>query len=151
MPIKTDDTGLQKKLNALDKSLKSRKDRFVTGKFIVEMIVKRTRDKGQGVSRTGARTSKLRKVSPGWAIARQKESRHPNAASGRESNLTFKGTMLDSLTVLGATKDKFFIGFRTSEQADKAEGNALNGRPFMFLSKGEITKTSDFIKKQILK
>ena len=151
MATKIDTTGLERKLRKLDLSLTDRKSRFLTGKFIVEMIKKRVRDEGKGVSRTGANTSKLKRVSDSWAINRQAFSRHPKAATGFNSNLTFKGTMLDSMTVLRATKDQLFIGFKSRKESDKAQGNADRGRPFMFLSRGEITKTSDFIKKQILK
>lgn len=151
MAVKTDKRSLERKLRSLEKSLTDRRSRFLTGKFIVDMIVKRTRDEGKGVNRTGANKATLKPVSEAWAIRRQMESRHPKAATGLKSNLTQTGKMLDSLTVVRATKDQLFIGFKSQKESDKAKGNADRGRPFMFLSKGEITKTSDFIKKQLLR
>lgn len=147
---KVDDKQLQKRLKALNDRLESRDDNFITGQFIVRMIKKRTRKEGRAAKRTGANLSKIKDVSPEWAARRAKLSRHPEAASGRKSNLTFQGTMLNDLSVLGATGSNFFIGFNSEKEADKAEGNEARGRPFMYLSKGEITKTEQFIKKQIL-
>lgn len=152
MPTKVDSTNLERELNAVKSQLKKRKIMFLTAKFVISMIVKRTRDEAKGVSSHRGRKESLKKVSPEWANFRKKiADKHPKAPKGRKSNLTFKGTMLDSLTVLKVTNDNFFIGWNESKEADKAKGNADRGRPFMFLSRSEVTKTSDFIKMQILK
>lgn len=153
MPIKVNDKKLQKKLDDLNDALTDRKSQFLMGKYIVGLIVERTRGKGQGVKRTGANASKLKNVSDAWAARRAKlPGKSPKAATGKKSNLTFRAKMLDNLNVLsvGTTKG-VIIGYPDPLQADKAEGNEKRGRPFMYLSRGEITKASDFLKKQILK
>lgn len=153
MTVKVDDRKLQKKLKDLNDALTSKKSQFLMGKYLVDLIVERTRGKGQGVKQTGANASKLKNVSLEWAERRAKaKGKHPEAASGRKSNLTFRGHMLNNLNVLSVGTSKgLIIGFPDPLQAEKAEGNEARGRPFMYLSKGEITKASAFLKKQILK
>lgn len=153
MAVKVDDKQLQKKLKDLNNALTSKKSQFLMGKYLVGLIVERTRGEGKGVKRTGGNKSKLKSVSPEWAIRRAAEpGKHPQAATGVKSNLTFRGHMLNNLNVISAGTGKgVIIGFPDSKQAEKAEGNEARGRPFMYLSRGEITKASEFLKKQILK
>lgn len=153
MPIKVNDKKLQKKLDDINKALKDEKSQFLMGDFIVRMIVQRTRDDYRGVKGTGKNTTKLKDVSDAWASRRKKiKGKSKKAATGKKSNLTLTGDMLNDLSVLstGTTKG-VIIGYPDPLQDDKAEGNEKRGRPFMYLSKGEITKASDFLKKQILK
>jgi len=145
-----DDSKLQKRLKALSDSLETKEDNFIVGKFVIGMIKKRTRDDGKAAKRTGANLSKIKDVSKAWAERRAKLSKHPKAASGTKSNLTFRGTMLDDLSVVKATKNGFFIGFTDDKEELKAEGNEARGRPLMYLSKGEKKNNEQYNKKQIL-
>lgn len=143
---------LQKKFDKLLKNVNDRKTFQSLGFYIISTVRDRTRDKGQGVSRAGGRAAKLRKVSKEWAERRlRSKNRHPKAATGRTSNLTNTGTMLDNMIIKRASKKGVLIGFRNQKEEDKAQGNADRGREFMFLSGKEIRDSTDYLKSLILK
>lgn len=108
------------------------------GELVVDTIVARTRYKGQGVDKSGGRADKLDRVSDKYAAWRKKQKRHPDAAKGKKSNLTFSGDMLDSVAVTSAKQRTFEVGFNDDDEAKKAKGNAERGRPFLHLTGREI-------------
>lgn len=116
------------------------------GGYIIKTIRARTRGQGRGVGSPGGYAVKLRRVSDKYAKWRVKQSRHPEAATGEASNLTFKGTMLDSLIIKQASRTNLFIGFKSQKQADKAQGQAEQGRRFLFLSGKEAKDAANFVK-----
>lgn len=150
MVVKVDNRNLKRRFKALNDRINSTRDRKEVGFFIISTIRDRTRKKGKGVARAGGRVRTLKPVTKQYAKWRKKQKRHPQAASGRKSNLTFSGKMLNDLIVKRATKTQLLIGFRTQLSEDKAEWQSDQGRPFMFLSRGEIQKTTEFIKDKIL-
>ena len=150
MAVSVDSRELKKKLDRIVKSLNSKNRNLVMAKWTVDTIRDRTRGTGRGVPRVGANLRKLKNVTPEWA-ERRKAGARSDAATGLNSNLTYQGTMLDKLQVLSASKNNFFIGWRSQKEAKKAEGNEARGRPFMYLSKGEITKATNFLRREILK
>jgi len=108
------------------------------GELVVDTIVARTRYKGQGVDGSGNRARKLKNVSPKYAKWRKKQKRHADAATGKKSNLTFSGDMLDSVKVTSAKQRTFEVGFSDKDEANKAKWNAEKGRPFLHLTGREI-------------
>lgn len=116
------------------------------GGFVISTIRTRTRGQKQGVSRPGGNASKLRRVTDKYAKWRVKQQRHPEAASGRSSNLTFSGKMLDSMIVKSATRNQLFIGFRSQREADKSVWQEEQGRRFLVLSRKEIKDCAGFVK-----
>src|SRR3954462_10532683 len=87
----------------LIKSIDSPEAMRKLGGYIIKTIRRRTRGEGRGVGSPGGNSVKLRLVSDKYAKWRVKQARHPEAASGQASNLTFKGTMLDSMIIKQAT------------------------------------------------
>lgn len=116
------------------------------GIYVIAAIRRRTRGQGKGVARPGGPETKLRKVSDKYAKWRLKQPRHPEAATGKASNLTQTGKMLDAMQIKRATRTELFIGFRNQRESDKAEWVAEAGRPFLFLSGKEIKDSAAFIK-----
>jgi hypothetical protein len=116
------------------------------GGFIIRTIRERTRGRAQGVSAPGGNATRLKRVGDKYAKWRAKQPRHPDAATGRTSNLTFKGKMLDAMIVKKATATKLFIGFRTQKEADKAVWQEQQGRRFLVLSGKEIKDAAAFVK-----
>ena len=151
MTVKVDSSQLKRRFKNLLNKIEDRDTFRALGFFVISTVRERTRKKGQGVKNAGGRASKLKIVSKAWAKRRVKEQRHPEAATGRKSNLTFKGTLLDSMIIKRADKRGLFIGFKNVKQEDKAEGQANQGRVFMNLSGKEIRSSIDFLKKEILR
>lgn len=152
MATKVDTKNLEKLFNDLVKNIKSPAQMKLLGGFAIKTIRERTRGKYQGVARPYGNRFRLKNVSEEWAERRIKETnRHPEAATGLKSNLTNKGTMLNSMVLKNVTNTGFFIGFRTQKEADKAEGNEARGRPFLYLGKVEVRDAATFLKKNILK
>lgn len=116
------------------------------GGYVIKTIRQRTRGEGKGVGRPGGNATKLRRVTDKYAKWRTKQPRHPEAATGTSSNLTFKGTMLDSMIIKTATANKLFIGFRSAKEQEKADGQEEQGRRFMFLSGKEIKDAANYVK-----
>jgi hypothetical protein len=116
------------------------------GIFIIQTIRKRTRGEGKGVSQPGGTASKLRRVTDKYAKWRLKQPRHPEAATGRASNLTQTGKMLDSMIIKRATRTSLFLGFKTQKEQDKANWVEEAGRRFMVLSGKEIKDAASFVK-----
>ena len=131
------------------------------GETAVDLVVARTRGKGQGVPENGGRAEKLTSVTKEYAARRKKMQRHPDAAGGRKSNLTLTGEMLDSLTVTKARSKSVEIGWTDSEQRDKAKGNELGSygrapnpayaRPFLNLTTREVNLISKELDKKLNK
>lgn len=151
MPIRTDSKTLKKRFDNLVKNTNDSTALKRLGFFVIKTIKERTRKKGLGVARPGGNRRTLKKVSLGWAIRRATLQRSSEAATGRKSNLTFKGTMLDSMTIKKASRGELFIGFKNAKEEAKAEGNTDRGRPFMFLGAVEIKEASDFYKEKVLR
>lgn len=116
------------------------------GGFVISTIRARTRGQKLGVSAPGGNATKLRKVTDKYAKWRIKQQRHPEAATGRASNLTFSGKMLDSMIIKTATKNQLFIGFRGQKEADKAVYQEEQGRRFLVLSRKEIKDSAGYVK-----
>ncbi len=152
MAIKVDDAQLKKNFEQLTKNMNDKSGLRRLGGFVIKTIRERTRGDGKGVARPGGNRTTLRIVSDEWAARRAVASgKHPQAATGKKSNLTFMGTMLDSMITRTPGQGKLFIGFKNKKESDKAEGNEERGRPFMYLGKVEIRSASDYIKKNILR
>lgn len=150
MTVKVDDSQLKRRFNKLIKNTKDAKALKQLGFYVIKTIKHRTRTLGKGVAKPGGNRRTLKKVSLEWAIKRATLSPSSEAASGRASNLTFKGTMLDSMIIRKASQGELFIGFKNSEEEAKAEGNEARGRPFMNLGRVEIRNASQFYKEKIL-
>lgn len=151
MAITIDRKALDRRFQKLIKNMKDTNSLRRLGFLTIETIRDRTRNDGKGVARPGGNRVRLKPVSAAWAERRKKFNRHPKAASGSKSNLTFKGTMLDSMVIRKASGSKLIIGFKNSKESDKAEGNEAMGRPFMYLGRAEIRDAATFIRKNILK
>lgn len=119
------------------------------GGFVIRTIRNRTRGDGKGVPSPGGNAVRLRRVTDKYAKWRQKQPRHPDAATGRSSNLTFKGKMLDAMIVKKATKSQLFIGFRTQKEADKSVWQEEQGRRFLVLSGKEIKDAAAYVKRNL--
>jgi hypothetical protein len=150
MAITVDKKELKKRFDKLVKNTNDSQALKRLGFFVIKTIKDRTRKDGKGVASPGGNRRTLKKVSLEWAIRRAGLAKSPEAATGRRSNLTFKGTMLDSIIIKKASKGQLFIGFKNATEEAKAEGNTDRGRPFMFLGKVEIKNASDFYKENIL-
>lgn len=119
------------------------------GGYLIQTIRKRTRGEGKGVSVPGGNAVKLRRVTDKYAKWRTKQQRHPEAATGRSSNLTFKGKMLDAMIVKTASRSKLLIGFRTQFEADKSVWQEEQGRRFLVLSGKEIKDAAAYVKRSL--
>jgi|SRR6478736_1521025 len=142
-------TGLEKVQAAFSeiiKSISSPAQMRRLGGYVIKQIRQRTRGEGKGVGRPGGNAVKLRRVTDKYAKWRARQARHPEAASGKSSNLTFSGKMLDSLIIKNATANKLFIGFRSAKEQTKADGQEEQGRRFMFLSGKEIKDAATYVK-----
>jgi len=138
----------------IDRLLKKVKDPKIFrkfGGFVIQTIRIRTRGRGKGVPRPGGREKNLKQVGSKWAKRRLKFERHPEAATGRRSNLTFKGTMLDNMIIKRSDKSGVLVGFRNIKEEKKADGQAEQGRVFLNLSGKEIRSSADFLKSLVLK
>jgi len=129
---------------ALDKVV-TKKNMKLIGNKTIEIIVDRTRGEGKGVKNQFGYRKTLKKVSPKYAIWRQSQARHPDAANGMDSNLTFSGEMLDRLKLTKLTKDFFNIGWSDKKNQDKARNQSAQGREFIRLAKSEVTTIIKFI------
>lgn len=108
------------------------------GNKSIEIIVNRTRYEGKGVPAQFGNRKTLKKVTEKYSKRRAKmKGKHPDAASGRASNLTLTGEMLDKLMVIKATKREVIIGWKQKKQGEKASGQADQGREFLFLGSAE--------------
>jgi hypothetical protein len=150
MAIKVDSDELKKRFDQLIDNTRDSDALKQLGFFVIKTIRHRTRKLGKGVARPGGVRRTLKPVSLDWAIRRATLSKSPEAATGRKSNLTFKGTMLDSMVIKKASRGQLFIGFKNAREEAKAEGNTDRGRPFMNLGKVEIRNASQFYKEKIL-
>lgn len=119
------------------------------GVYLISVIKRRTRGQGKGVAQPGGNSAKLKKVSDKYAKWRLKQPRHPEAATGKSSNLTQTGKMLDALSIKRATRTELFIGFKNQRESDKADWVAEAGRPFLFLSGKEIKDAASFVKSSL--
>jgi hypothetical protein len=108
------------------------------GNETIKVIKHRTRGMGKGVKRPFGNRRTLKPVTLGYSRWRRKQKRHPDAAKGRKSNLTFSGEMLDKLVVIKAQKKNLIIGWKDRKNAAKAEHQAEAGRPFLNLAKPEV-------------
>lgn len=119
------------------------------GGYLIQTIRKRTRGEAKGVSVPGGNAARLRRVTDKYAKWRVKQQRHPEAATGRASNLTFTGKMLDAMILKRATTSQLFIGFRSQKEADKAEWQEEQGRRFLVLSGKEIKDAAAYVKRNL--
>ncbi len=119
------------------------------GTYIINSIRRRTREEGKGVSQPGGTARNLRRVTTKYAKWRMTQPRHPEAARGTRSNLTFSGKMLDSLIIKRATATSLFIGFKTQKEADKSQYQEEQGRRFLVLSGKEIRDAASFVKSML--
>lgn len=116
------------------------------GGFVITTIRTRTRGQKLGVSRPGGNPARLRRVTDKYAKWRERQRRHPEAATGRSSNLTFSGKMLDSMIIKRATRQELFIGFRNQRESDKSVWQEEQGRRFLVLSAKEIKDCAAYVK-----
>lgn len=151
MSITVDSRELNRRFKELIKNTNDSLALRQLGFFVIKTIRHRTRKLGKGVARPGGARRTLKPVSLEWAIRRSKLARSPEAASGRKSNLTFKGTMLNSIEILKASKGDLVIGFNDSKEEAKAEANTDRGRAFMFLGKVEARDAAAFFKEKVLR
>ena len=144
------DAFLKKVSKAMSKATDAKSMRKY-GETVVDVVVARTRYKGQGVAFNGGRVKKLKNVTPEYADQRTKLPRHPDAATGRNSNLTQTGEMLDSLTVTKATKKQVAVGWKDKDEREKAGYVEAAGRPFLNLTSREIDIVSRELDKKLSK
>lgn len=149
----------------------SRETMTQVGEEMINRIVKRTR-LGYGVEKPGDARFPLPALDPKYIKTRQgdeakgtrklsksgkplKSQRHislSSKTSPSKSNLTFTGTMLDSMKIKSITKNKVTVGPSDEKHnqdkisnSDLAEHHAENGRPFNTLSNNEISGITSFI------
>ena len=155
MAKKSNAKEVARKLAKLIHKVTTVKNMKLLGQETVEIIVDRTRNEGKGVKNQFGNKKTLKPVTANYAKWRRSQKRHPKAAKGRKSNLTFSGNMLDSLKVIKATKQAFNIGWSDQENRAKAAGQSAQGREFIRLGKAEVNKlikfVSDLLNKEIRK
>jgi hypothetical protein len=128
-----------KEVKKLLKKVTNKKAMIEYGKLAIGAIVHRTRNKGQGLKKSGGTPSKLKQVTVKYADQRRRmKDKHPSAATGRKSNLTLTGEMLDSLVVIDSKNKEVELGWFDEKQEAKAAGNESRGREFLNLSTKEI-------------
>ncbi len=116
------------------------------GGYVIKVIRNRTRGEAKGVRTPGGNATALKKVSSKYAKWRLKQPRHPEAATGRTSNLTLTGKMLDAMIIKTATKSSLLIGFRSAREAQKAVWQEEQGRRFLVLSGKETRDAANYVK-----
>ena len=115
------------------------------GKQGVELIVKRTQGKGQGVREFKGRVSKLKKLSPS-TVQRRKNLPLSSKTSPRRSNLTQSGKLMNNIAYRKQAKSvRFYI---RSREAKKAE-YVSKDRPFMNLSEREFNTLLKLYKQSV--
>jgi len=128
------------------------------GDFAIDMIQKRTRHRKSGVKRPGANTSRLKQLAKTTIEHRTGVMRYLHGdTTPQTSNLTYTGQMLDSIKLrilprrgvditpfgrrFGIKGGKSPVGGVTNLQVAK---KVSIDRPFMYLSRGEMTKLVKF-------
>ena len=133
---------IQKQFNA--------KEMQKIGEFVVTEIKDRTR-KGYGVSELGGPEIALDSLSPDYVAKRRKSKLSPFTTPNK-SNLTFSGRLL------GGLRYKVRDGYARIEPSGKSRDGTPNikiaeyvseERPFMTLSKYQLGRLYEFIKKKI--
>lgn len=120
------------------------------GKEAIDIVVKRTRADMKGVVKPGGNRKTLKKVTKKYAKQRAKvRNRLRSAARGLNCNLTLRGTMLNNLSVIKATKKKLAIGHTGRKNQLKTINHHATGRQYLFLGKVEIRKLTEIYDKQI--
>lgn len=138
----------------------SRKELTELARLAIEQIRKRTRS-GFGVPEARGNVVRLKSLSRAYVEYRKISKARGKLSSETtpgKSNLTFTGSLLDSLIVreVDVGKQKIFInanrkrrkGGVTNEQV--AEFVAAQGRAFLNLSRNEVTKISRAYKNSLL-
>jgi hypothetical protein len=132
-------------LDAILKKALDKRTLEATGQYVVETIRDRVRQDGKGVKGPGTPTSKLKPLSEKW-VARRKRSRlHPDTSPGT-SNLTFSGRMLNAL--YWVIRNNILTVSIRPDQLKKAIYTNKD-RPWVNLSKGEITKVTQFVERAV--
>ena len=139
-----------KELDKLLEKVTDRKSMIQYAKLAIGAIHDRTRSKGQGLKANGGTPRKFKKVTEKYAKRRKKmKNKHPEAATGRDSNLTLTGRMLDTMKVIRSRNKEAEIGWSIKKERDKAAGNEERGRPFLALSTKEIKLISKLLDKKL--
>lgn len=125
----------------------------------INIIRRRTR-LGYGANEDGGQRFTFKKLSPRYVHFRETKGKRylsEFAFPGSKSNLTFTGQMLDSMAVIKIEKGRVFIG-PTGTRTDKFSKGKENkqiaywvskqGRPFMYLTKPEISQVVRFYRKR---
>jgi hypothetical protein len=118
------------------------------GDTLAQEIKLRTR-LGYGLDTQGGTQSKLKPLSEPYKKARKKMKLSSETRPGK-SNLTQTGEMLDSIKA-EVNNGKITITFKNQFSKDKARWNTEKGRPFMAISKVQITKLKNRITDHVLK
>jgi hypothetical protein len=108
------------------------------------LIKTRTR-RGYGVASDGGPAQRLKKLSPEYVDHRKRtRSALSSETSPGKSNLTYSGQMLDSLYARRRRIGNWSINLKSQRDDGKtnpqvARYAAIGGRPFLFLSKSELS------------
>ena len=140
----------KKDMDKFFKSVTSGKEMRVIGNKTIKIVVERTRNHMKGVKKPLGRITRLKKVTKQYSEQRKKiRNKLKTAATGTNCNLTLRGTMLNNLSVLRATKKELVIGHRGRKNQIKAAHHHATGRPFLFLAKKEMQELMKFYDKRI--
>jgi len=120
------------------------------GNLTIGLVHDRVRNKGKGIARPEGNRRTLKKVTEKYALWRAKQdNKHSQAATGRKSNLTFTGDMLDDMQLVELDKNHFKIGYGNDENQDKSDHQHAQGRQFLYLGKSELKLLKDAYDKTV--
>jgi hypothetical protein len=148
IPLKDFSSELKKQMQAAYDELVSTKNMKAIGEDLAEQIRIRTR-LGNGLAKNGGEPTKLKPLSPGYINERKTMEELSPLTTPKRSNLTQTGEMLDELIATSPGPKKLTLTFKSEESKTKAEANAKMGRPFMAISRVQIERLTNSLKKQI--
>lgn len=137
---------LNKKLKKIREGLKG--EVLETAEEASVLIKNRTRN-GFGVDDHGKPKKKLKKLSPSYKEARQRDN-PPGPTTPAKSNLTYSGDMLDDLEAVKKGNDKAQIRLGTQDSKEKAK-HVSEDRPFLNLSKDELEEVRKSLSEKLKK
>lgn len=122
------------------------------GQAAAEEIKKRTRA-GYGVSSNEGNKERLAALSDGYKRRRARAQLSPETSASR-SNLTFSGSMLDSIQFVPISRFEGRVTPTGTDEngisnVDKAFYVTEQGRPFLYLSKPEIRRLRDLLRTKL--
>ncbi len=123
------------------------------GELAIDAIVERTQ-KGYGVEKTGGSNRKFKPLSASYIEYRRRNRQKLDSTTNpTKSNLTFTGRMLRSMRVKDVSNNHVVWGPSNDirkggvTNAEIAQFQAENGRPFNYLSKQDIENITKYADK----